>query len=60
MTMHEAFASHADLADKPVTFTRLGRHAQADPGTGIGEAAARAADVIRRIREVSDPPTVNR
>jgi glyoxylase-like metal-dependent hydrolase (beta-lactamase superfamily II) len=73
MTSTKAFASQADLADKPISFTRLSEHAWAytaegDPNTGvvIGDDAvlvadtqatpAMAADVIRRIREVTDKP----
>ncbi len=67
------FASHADLEEKQVSFTKLSDHAYAytaegDPNTGIviGDDAvlvadtqatpAMAADVIRRIREVTDKP----
>jgi glyoxylase-like metal-dependent hydrolase (beta-lactamase superfamily II) len=70
----KAFASHADLAEKTVSFTKLSDHAYAytaegDPNTGVivGDDAvmvvdtqatpAMAADVIRRIREVTDKPT---
>ncbi|MFM1988249.1 MAG: hypothetical protein RJA99_1206 [Pseudomonadota bacterium] len=73
MSTQKQFASHADLAEKPVTFTKLSDHAYAytaegDPNTGIviGDDAvlvadtqatpAMAADVIRRIREVTDKP----
>ena len=73
MTRIKTFASQADLADKPVSFTQLSEHAWAytaegDPNTGIviGDDAvlvadtqatpAMAADVIRRIREVTDKP----
>ncbi|MEN9890229.1 MAG: hypothetical protein RLY78_524 [Pseudomonadota bacterium] len=69
----KTFASHADLAEKKVSFTRMSEHAWAytaegDPNTGvvIGDDAvlvadtqatpAMAADVIRRIREVTDKP----
>jgi glyoxylase-like metal-dependent hydrolase (beta-lactamase superfamily II) len=69
----KAFASHADLEEKKVSFTRLSDHAYAytaegDPNTGIviGDDAVMvidtqatpvmAADVIRRIREVTDKP----
>ncbi len=69
----KAFASHADLEEKKVTFEQLSEHAWAytaegDPNTGIiiGDDAvlvadtqatpAMAADVIRRIREVTDKP----
>lgn len=71
--MSKAFASQADLQDKPVSFTQLSEHAWAytaegDPNTGIviGDDAvlvadtqatpAMAADVIRRIRTVTDKP----
>jgi glyoxylase-like metal-dependent hydrolase (beta-lactamase superfamily II) len=67
------FASHADVEEKQITFTKLSEHAYAytaegDPNTGIvvGDDAvlvadtqatpAMAADVIRRIREVTDKP----
>ena len=67
------FASHADVEEKQVTFSKLSEHAYAytaegDPNTGIvvGDDAvlvadtqatpAMAADVIRRIREVTDKP----
>lgn len=67
------FASHADVQEKQVSFTKLSDHAYAytaegDPNTGIviGDDAvlvadtqatpAMAADVIRRIREVTDKP----
>ena len=73
MTSAKAFASQADLADKPVTFSQLSAHAWAytaegDPNTGvvIGDDAVMvidtqatpvmAADVIRRIRKVTDKP----
>ena len=73
MTAPRAFASHADVAEKRVSFERLSEHAWAytaegDPNTGIviGDDAvlvadtqatpAMAADVIRRIREVTDKP----
>ncbi len=69
----KAFASHADVEEKTVTFEQLSEHAYAytaegDPNTGvvIGDDAVMvidtqatpvmAADVIRRIREVSDLP----
>ena len=69
----KAFASHADLEEKKVSFEQLSEHAWAytaegDPNTGIviGDDAvlvadtqatpAMAADVIRRIREVTDKP----
>jgi glyoxylase-like metal-dependent hydrolase (beta-lactamase superfamily II) len=69
----KAFASHADTAEKQVSFAQLSEHAWAytaegDPNTGIviGDDAvlvadtqatpAMAADVIRRIREVTDKP----
>jgi len=69
----KAFASHADLEEKKVSFTRLSDHAYAytaegDPNTGIviGDDAVMvidtqatpvmAADVIRRVREVTDKP----
>ena len=69
----KTFASHADTAEKTVSFTQLSEHAWAytaegDPNTGIviGDDAvlvadtqatpAMAADVIRRIREVTDKP----
>ncbi|MEI7447328.1 MAG: MBL fold metallo-hydrolase, partial [Burkholderiales bacterium] len=73
MSTQKTFASQADLAEKPVTFSKLSEHAYAytaegDPNTGIviGDDAvlvadtqatpAMAADVIRRIREVTDKP----
>lgn len=73
MSSEKKFASHADLEEKKVTFTKLSEHAYAytaegDPNTGIiiGDDAvlvadtqatpAMAADVIRRIREVTDKP----
>ncbi len=73
MTSAKAFASQADLADKPVTFSQLSAHAWAytaegDPNTGVvlGDDAVMvidtqatpvmAADVIRRIRKVTDKP----
>src|SRR6478735_11092310 len=73
MNAPKKFASHADLEEKQVSFTKLSDHAYAytaegDPNTGIiiGDDAvlvadtqatpAMAADVIRRIREVSDKP----
>jgi glyoxylase-like metal-dependent hydrolase (beta-lactamase superfamily II) len=73
MSTNKAFASHADLQDKQISFTRLSEHAYAytaegDPNTGIviGNDAVMvvdtqatpvmAADVIRRIREVTDKP----
>ena len=69
----KTFASHADVQEKQVSFTKLSDHAYAytaegDPNTGIviGDDAvlvadtqatpAMAADVIRRIREVTDKP----
>lgn len=69
----KAFASHADLEEKQVSFTQISDHAWAytaegDPNTGvvIGDDAvlvadtqatpAMAADVVRRIREVTDKP----
>ncbi|HSV37084.1 MAG TPA: MBL fold metallo-hydrolase [Ramlibacter sp.] len=69
----KAFASHADIEEKKVSFEQLSEHAWAytaegDPNTGIviGDDAvlvadtqatpAMAADVIRRIREVTDKP----
>ena len=69
----KAFASHADLEVKKVSFSKLSEHAYAytaegDPNTGIvvGDDAVMvidtqatpvmAADVIRRIREVTDKP----
>jgi glyoxylase-like metal-dependent hydrolase (beta-lactamase superfamily II) len=71
--MSKAFASHADLAEKRVSFEQISEHAWAytaegDPNTGIviGDDAvlvadtqatpAMAADVIRRIREVTAKP----
>jgi glyoxylase-like metal-dependent hydrolase (beta-lactamase superfamily II) len=68
--MTKTFASAADLEEKKVTFSQISEHAWAytaegDPNTGIiiGEDAvlvadtpAMAADVIRRIREVTDKP----
>ena len=71
--MSKAFASHADLADKKISFTQLSAHAYAytaegDPNSGvvIGDdcvmvidtqaTPVMAADVIRRIREVTDKP----
>ena len=71
--MSKAFASHADLADKKISFTKLSDHAYAytaegDPNTGVivGDdcvmvidtqaTPVMAADVIRRIREVTDKP----
>jgi glyoxylase-like metal-dependent hydrolase (beta-lactamase superfamily II) len=73
MSTAKKFASHADLEEKKVSFTKLSEHAYAytaegDPNTGIiiGDDAvlvadtqatpAMAADVIRRIREVTDKP----
>ena len=73
MSTEKKFASHADVEEKQVTFSRLSEHAYAytaegDPNTGIivGDDAvlvadtqatpAMAADVIRRIREVTDKP----
>src|ERR1700753_3528250 len=73
MSTTKAFASHADLGEKKVTFEQLSEHAWAytaegDPNTGIviGDDAVlvadtqatpvMAADVIRRIREVTDKP----
>src|SRR6478735_12427277 len=73
MNAPKKFASHADLEEKQVSFTKLSDHAYAytaegDPNTGIiiGDDAvlvadtqatpAMAADVIRRIREVTDKP----
>ena len=73
MSTTKAFASHADLADKQITFSQLSPHAWAytaegDPNTGIviGDDAVMvidtqatplmAADVIRRIRAVTDKP----
>jgi len=73
MNAPKTFASHADIAEKQVSFTQLSEHAWAytaegDPNTGIviGDDAvlvadtqatpAMAADVIRRIREVTDKP----
>lgn len=69
----KAFASHADIEEKKVSFEQLSEHAWAytaegDPNTGIviGDDAvlvadtqatpAMAADVIRRIRAVTDKP----
>ena len=73
MNTDKKFASHADLEEKPITFSKLSEHAYAytaegDPNTGIivGDDAllvadtqatpAMAADVIRRIREITDKP----
>ena len=73
MNTDKKFASHADLDEKPITFSKLSEHtyaytAEGDPNTGIivGDDAvlvadtqatpAMAADVIRRIREVTDKP----
>jgi glyoxylase-like metal-dependent hydrolase (beta-lactamase superfamily II) len=73
MSTTKSFASHADVAEKRVSFERLSEHAWAytaegDPNTGviIGDDAvlvadtqatpAMAADVVRRIREVTDKP----
>jgi glyoxylase-like metal-dependent hydrolase (beta-lactamase superfamily II) len=73
MRTEKKFASHADVAEKQISFMQLSEHAWAytaegDPNTGIviGDAAvlvadtqatpAMAADVIRRIREVTDLP----
>jgi glyoxylase-like metal-dependent hydrolase (beta-lactamase superfamily II) len=73
MKTPKQFASHADVEEKQVSFTKLSEHAYAytaegDPNTGIvvGDDAvlvadtqatpAMAADVIRRIREVTDKP----
>ena len=73
MSTDKKFASHADVEEKEVTFTKLSDHAYAytaegDPNTGIivGDDSvlvadtqatpAMAADVIRRIREVTDKP----
>src|SRR5215470_17112479 len=73
MQATKSFASHADVEEKQVSFTKLSEHAYAytaegDPNTGIiiGDDAvlvadtqatpAMAADVIRRIREVTDKP----
>src|SRR6186713_3705106 len=71
--MSKAFASHADLVAKQVSFTKLSDNAYAytaegDPNSGVvvGDDAVMvldtqatpvmAADVIRRIREVTDKP----
>ena len=73
MSQTKAFASHADLEEKKITFSQLSDHAWAytaegDPNTGIvvGDEAVMvidtqatpvmAADVIRRIRKVTDKP----
>ena len=73
MNTDKKFASHADVDEKPITFSKLSEHAYAytaegDPNTGsiVGDDAvlvadtqatpAMAADVIRRIREVTDKP----
>jgi glyoxylase-like metal-dependent hydrolase (beta-lactamase superfamily II) len=71
--MTKQFASAADMADKTISFARLGEGlfaytAQGDPNTGVivGDDCCMvidaqatplmAADVIRRVREVTDKP----
>ena len=72
MSQAKKFASQADMEEKKITFSQISEHAWAytaegDPNTGIviGDdclvadtqaTPAMAADVVRRIREVTDKP----